>query len=143
MKKNIFDISLLSKDEKIKFYINKNFFKLFIYNKEDFLNPKINLILKKKNKNNLIILKFYFKGIITLFCDITNNKFIFKIKKKKKLNIMFGKKKIEEENNYLILPFYYKKINISKYIYESIILMLPFKKIDPKIKKKYIKNINK
>ncbi|WGH25785.1 MAG: YceD family protein [Candidatus Shikimatogenerans bostrichidophilus] len=135
MNKNIYNISLLSNNEKIKFYINKKFFKLFIYNEEDFLNPKINIFFEKKNINNIFIFKFNFIGVITLICDITYNKFIFKINKKKKLNIIFGKNKNEENDNYLILPFNYRKINISQYIYESIMLMLPLKKIDPKIKK--------
>ncbi|WGH27684.1 MAG: hypothetical protein NHG11_00330 [Candidatus Shikimatogenerans bostrichidophilus] len=133
--KNIYDISLLNEYEKKKFYINKNFFKLFLYSKEEFLNPKIYLYFKKKYINNIFIFNFFFIGKLILICDITYNKYIFKINKKKKLNIIFGKKKIEENNNYLILPFFYKKINISQYIYESILLMLPFKRIDPKIKK--------
>ncbi|WGH26674.1 MAG: hypothetical protein NHG02_00400 [Candidatus Shikimatogenerans bostrichidophilus] len=137
MKKNIYDISLLNDNEKKKFNINENFFKLFLYSKEKFLKPKIILFFKKKYINNFFIFKFFFKGKLILICDITYNKFLFKIKKKKKLKIIFSKnKKIEENNDILILPFFYKKINISKYIYESILLMLPFKRIDPKIKKK-------
>ncbi|WGH28155.1 MAG: YceD family protein [Candidatus Shikimatogenerans bostrichidophilus] len=89
----------------------------------------------KKKKNNILIFKFHFLGKIILFCDITNNKYNFKINKKKKLKIIFSKKKQEYNDNYLILPLNYKIINISKYIYESILLMIPLKKIDPKIKK--------
>ncbi|MDH3005023.1 MAG: DUF177 domain-containing protein [Candidatus Shikimatogenerans sp. JK-2022] len=134
---NLYDISLLDNNEKFKFYINKKFFKLFIYNynKEDFLNPKINILLVKKKKNNLFIFKFHFIGEITLICDISYNKFLFKINKKKILNIIFSNNKyIDETENYLIIPLNYRKINIAQYIYDSIILMLPLKKIDPKIK---------
>ncbi|WGH25420.1 MAG: hypothetical protein NHF87_00345 [Candidatus Shikimatogenerans bostrichidophilus] len=137
IKKKLYDISLLSNYEKIKFYINKNFFKLFFYNKEEFLNPKINIFLEKKNNNNFFIFKFYFIGEITLRCDITYKKFIFKINKKKMLNIIFSNNKYvnEESDNYLIIPLNSRKINIAKYIYESINFMVPFKKINPKIKK--------
>ncbi|WOX79166.1 hypothetical protein [Candidatus Shikimatogenerans bostrichidophilus] len=130
---NSYNISLLSNNEKILFNINNKFFKKFNYNKEKFLNPKIKLLFEKINNNNYFIFKFYFLGKITLICDISNNKFLFKIKKKKILNIFFGKKKVESDN-YLIIPLNSRNINISKYIYEYILLMLPFKRIDPKIK---------
>ncbi|WGH27168.1 MAG: YceD family protein [Candidatus Shikimatogenerans bostrichidophilus] len=135
MKKKIYNISLLNNNEKKIFNINNDFFKLFIYNKEEFFNPKIKLFFEKKNKNNNFIFNFHFIGKIILICDISNNKFKFKINKKKKLNIIFSNKKNEDNNNYLILPFNYKIINISQYIYENILLMIPLKKIDPKIKK--------
>ncbi|WGH25228.1 MAG: hypothetical protein NHF96_00330 [Candidatus Shikimatogenerans bostrichidophilus] len=137
IKKNIYDISLLSNYEKIKFYINKNFFKLFFYNKEEFLNPKINIFLEKKKNNNFFIFNFNFIGEITLKCDITYKKFIFKINKKKILNIIFSNNKYvnEESDNFLIIPLNYRKINIAKYIYESINFMVPLKKINPEIKK--------
>ncbi|WGH25048.1 MAG: DUF177 domain-containing protein [Candidatus Shikimatogenerans bostrichidophilus] len=139
MKINIeyYDVSLLSSSEKIKYFIDNNFFNLFLNknNYVDYLNPKINILLKKNSNNNFFIFKFYFLGIITLICDITLNKFLFKIKKKTILNISFNKNFKEESGDYLVLPLYTRKVNIAQYLYDTIILMLPIKKIDPKIRK--------
>ncbi|BDT61474.1 MAG: hypothetical protein RDO_0020 [Flavobacteriales endosymbiont of Rhyzopertha dominica] len=137
MNKNTFNISLINNNENFFFKINKNFFNLFKYNYNDFKNPNINIFLNKKYINNYFIFKFNFIGKITLFCDITYKKFNFKIKNKKILNIFFyNKKYIIENDNSFMLPYNYKIINISQYIYESILFMIPIKKIYPKIKKK-------
>ncbi|WGH24865.1 MAG: YceD family protein [Candidatus Shikimatogenerans bostrichidophilus] len=134
-----FYISLLPNNENFKFFINSNFFKEFLKEEEDYLNPKINIIIKKKNKNSYIVLKIYFIGVITLICDITLNKFLFKINKKKKLNIFFSNNYNNKSDNNIFLPLNTIRINIAQYIYDSVILMLPIKKIHPKIKKIYKK----
>ncbi|WGH24681.1 MAG: hypothetical protein NHF92_00330 [Candidatus Shikimatogenerans bostrichidophilus] len=137
-----FNISLLPNNESYRFFINNEFFKAFLIEEQekDYLNPKINIIIKKKNKDSYILLNLYFYGKITLICDITLNKFLFKIDKKEKLNIHFSNYLIKESDNNIVIPLYTRNINIAQYIYDSIILMIPIKKIDPKIKKIYIKN---
>ncbi|MDH3003739.1 MAG: hypothetical protein NHF95_00320 [Candidatus Shikimatogenerans sp. JK-2022] len=134
MNNKIFNISLIKDNEKKIFIINNSFFNNFLSYNHEIYKIKIKIFFKKKKKKNIIIFNLHFIGKIILICDISNNKFILKINKKKKINILFKKKK-KIYNNYFILPFNYNTINISKYIYESILLMIPLKKIDPKIQK--------
>ncbi|WGH25506.1 MAG: DUF177 domain-containing protein [Candidatus Shikimatogenerans bostrichidophilus] len=137
MKIQNFNISLISNYDKKLFNINKKFFKLFVNNKEEFSNPKIKIILIKKKSNLGFIFKFHFIGSIKLICDISSKKFLFIINENKNLNIIFDKYLDLNNDKYIILPFNYRIINISQFIYDSIMLMLPLKKIDPTIKYNY------
>lgn len=64
-------------------------------------------------------------------CDVTNELYHQPIKAENNLIIKFGDAYNNENEELLILPHSEFKVNIAQYLYESIVLTIPLKRIHP------------
>ena len=120
------------------FSIDKTFFEFFNYDEFIDLSFKSNLILDKKT--SLIDFKFSTYGFVTLNCDITNEPFNLNTSSNLEFIVKFGNEYNDDNDEIIFLPHGSSRINVSQYIYEMIVLSVPLKRVNPKIKKD--KNIN-
>ena len=112
-----------------KFDLDNSFFEHFDYNDFNSCNISTKILLNKKS--NLLELNFCSKGSINLNCHVSNEPFDFPQKNEMNLVVKFSSEKICDNEEFLILPNGVSQINVSHYLYEMIILSLPFKIIHP------------
>lgn len=114
------------------YQLDNLFFEHFNY--EDFNNVdiKVDLILEKKN--TMLELNFKHKGVVNVPCDLTNEPFDLPVKGKLKLIVNFGDSFNDENEELLILPHGEFQVDVSQYIYEMVVLSVPFKRVHPGVK---------
>lgn len=112
--------------------INNTFFNFYNYEEFNNVNVKVNVTLDKKT--TFLELLFKHSGTVNVPCDITNEPFDLPIKGKLKLVVKFGDEFNDDNEEMLILPHGEYQINIAQYIYEMIVLSVPFKRLHPGLK---------
>jgi len=132
MKKNIFVIpfkGLKEENHQFEFKINKEFFDIYQY--DDVYDADLKVHLNFNKKSTLFELEFSVEGEVQVACDLTNELFQLPITSNLELVVQFGDTFNDEDIDVLILPHGDCEINVSKFIYEMIILALPTKRIHP------------
>ena len=127
-----FDISFIGlKDgnHQFEYIIEKKFFDFFNY--DEFYNSNIKVDLSFLKKASMFELNFTFLGWVEVACDVTNELFQQPIETSISLIVKFGDKFNDDNEELLIIPFSDYKLNVAQYIYETIVLALPIKKIHP------------
>lgn len=114
------------------YQISKAFFDHFQYDEYNSASIKVDLVLEKQS--NMLELNFKHKGTVTVPCDVTGELFDLPIKGKLKLIVRFGDAYNDENEELLILPFGEHQVDVSQYIYEMIVLSVPFKRVSPNAK---------
>ena len=114
------------------YQIDKKFFENF--NFEDFNNSNIKAEVFLDKKTTLLEFVFKISGIINVNCDLSNEPYDQKINGTLNLVVKFGQVYNDENEEILIIPHGEYEINIAQYIYELIVLSVPFKLIHPGIK---------
>ncbi|NHN27366.1 DUF177 domain-containing protein [Flavobacterium jejuense] len=114
------------------YQLDNSFFGCFNYDDFNSVDIKVDLILDKKN--TMLELSFKHKGVVNVPCDLTNEDFDLPIKGKLKLIVNFGDAFNDENEELLILPHGEFQVDVSQYIYEMIVLSVPFKRIHPGVK---------
>lgn len=115
-----------------EYQISNAFFEIFDYDEYQNSDIKVNVVLDKKS--TLLELNFKNKGTVNVPCDLTGEDFDLPIKGKMKLIVRFGEKFNNDNEELLILPHGEFEVNIAQYIYEMIVLSVPFKRVHPGIK---------
>lgn len=115
-----------------EFQINKKFFENFDYHEFEDCDIKIAIVLEKKS--TLLELDFKQKGTVHVPCDLTNEMFDLPVKAKLHLVVQFGDDFNNDNEELLILPHGEHQLDVSQYIYEMIVLSVPFKRVHPGIK---------
>lgn len=115
-----------------EYQIDSSFFEQFEFDEYQSVDVKVNLVLEKKN--TIMELCFNHKGTVNVPCDMTGEDFDLKIKGKFNLVVKFGDEFNNDNEELLILPLNEFQLDVSQYIYESIILSVPFKRVHPGIK---------
>ena len=115
-----------------EYQIGDSFFEQFQFDEYEKVNVKVNVELEKKN--TIMELCFAHKGTVNVPCDMTGENFDLDIKGKFDLVVKFGDEFNNENEELLILPHGEFQIDVSQYIYESIILSVPFKRVHPGVK---------
>ena len=115
-----------------EFQINKKFFEDFDYHEFEDCDIKIAIVLEKKS--TLLELDFKQKGTVHVPCDLTNEMFDLPVKAKLHLVVQFGDDFNNDNEELLILPHGEHQLDVSQYIYEMIVLSVPFKRVHPGIK---------
>ena len=108
---------------------DKKFFEHFEFN--EFNDAKLDVKVVLNKKTTILELHFEVSGTINVNCDLTNEPFNQQINSDFNLVVNFGEAFNNENENILILPYAEYEINISQYIYELIVLSVPFKKVHP------------
>lgn len=111
------------------FDIDGKFFTEFDYTEIEQASINVDLTLDKQER--MLVFDFVIKGSINVICDRCLDNFDFIIDKQERLIVKFGEEFGEEADDIIIIPESENQIDISSYLYEYIILMLPIKKTHP------------
>lgn len=111
------------------YQIDNTFFEHFEYDEFHKANVKVDLELEKKS--TLLDLHFQFDGTVNVNCDLTNEPYDQPISGNFDLVVKFGQEYNDEEEDLLILPHGSYEVDVSQYIYESIVLAVPAKRVHP------------
>ena len=114
------------------YQLDNTFFKHFDYDEFNDASIKVNIVLEKKT--TMLELDFKHKGTVNVPCDVSGEEFDLPIKGKLKLLIKFGDEVNDENEELLILPHGEFEVNVAQYIYESIVVSMPFRRIHTGIK---------
>ncbi len=114
------------------YQIDNTFFKNFDYDEFNDVSVKVDIVLEKKS--TMLELDFKHKGTVNVPCDVSGEEFDLPIKGKLKLLVKFGDAFNDENEELLILPHGEFQVNVAQYIYESIILSVPLRRIHPGVK---------
>ncbi len=113
-----------------KYDLDKKFFSLFNYSEFEDIKCQVNLDFNKKS--TLFELKFKVTGTATLVCDVSSETFDQNIENTLDLIVKFGDD-FNDNDEILILPHEAFQINVAQYLYEVVVLSIPFKKVHPGI----------
>ncbi|WP_313112802.1 YceD family protein [Aequorivita sediminis] len=111
------------------FELNKAFFEHFEY--DEFNNAAINLNVLLDKTSTLLEFTLTFDGSVNVACDITNELYDQEISGSYKFVVKFGEEYNDENEDLLIIPHGSYEVNIQQFIYESIVLAMPSRKIHP------------
>lgn len=115
-----------------EYQVDKKFFEHFDFDEYNDVTIKVDVILEKKS--TMLELHFKHKGTVNVPCDVTNEEFDLPVKGKLTLIVKFGEAFNNENEELLILPHGEFQVDVSQYIYESIVLSVPVKRIHPGVK---------
>ncbi len=114
------------------YQLDNTFFKHFDYDEFNDASIKVNIVLEKKT--TMLELDFKHKGTVNVPCDVSGEEFDLPIKGKFKLLVKFGDEFNDENEELLILPHGEFQFSVAQYIYETIVLSIPLRRVHPGIK---------
>lgn len=113
------------------FEINNTFFEHFEYDEFNDANIHLEVLLDKKT--TLLEFSLSFKGSVNVNCDTTNEPYNQEVDGQYHFVVNFGEEFNDEDEDILILPHGSYQVNIQQYVYESIVLAMPARRIHPGI----------
>lgn len=113
------------------FELKKAFFEHFEY--DDFNDAAINLDVQLEKMSTLLEFTLTYNGTVNVACDITNEPYDQQVSGTYTFVVKFGEEYNDENEDLLILPHGSFEVNIQQYIYESIVLAMPLRRIHPGI----------
>ncbi|UUV22734.1 YceD family protein [Paenimyroides aestuarii] len=116
---------------RFEYTIENDFFNLFNYSEFNSTNLQVTVDLLKKQ--TMLELDFSHKGTVNVPCDVTNEDFDLPIEGNLKILVKFGDTFNDENEDLLILPHGEFQVNVAQYIYEMIVLSVPYKRVHPDI----------
>ena len=111
------------------FDINNTFFEHFEYDEFNEANIQLDVLLNKKD--TLLEFTLAFQGDVNVNCDITNEPYNQEVAGEYHFVVKFGEEFNREDEDLLFLPHGSYQVNIQQYIYESIVLAMPTRRIHP------------
>lgn len=114
------------------YQLDNTFFKNFDYDEFNDASIKVSIVLEKKS--TMLELDFKHKGTVNVPCDVSGEEFDLPIKGKFKLLVKFGDEFNDENEELLILPHGEFQFSVAQYIYETIVLSVPLRRVHPGIK---------
>ena len=118
-------------EHRFDFKIDKSFFENFEYEEFNSVDIKLDVLLNKKN--TMLEFTMAFEGFVNVNCDITNEPFNLKIEGDFHFVVKFGEEFNDENEALITIPHGSYEFNIQQYIYESIVLAIPTRRIHPGI----------
>ncbi len=112
-----------------EYQVNDEFFEFFEY--DDFNRVEVKVDLELEKKPNMLDLRFDIKGNVNINCDVTNEPFNQPIENSLELVVKFGDEYNDENEDLLILPHGEYELEVQQYIYEAIVLAIPYKRVHP------------
>lgn len=113
-----------------EYEINEDFFKAFEAS-EEFRKGKVKFEIEFEKQSGMLILFFKWNGNLEVVCDRCYDNFDYQISGEQKLIVKFGDKIEEITEELIVIPINEKEINVAQYIYEFIILSIPYKLVHP------------
>lgn len=114
------------------FKVRKAFFEHFEY--DDFNDANINLDVLLEKMSTLLDITLTFNGTVNVACDITNEPYDQQISGSYQFVVKFGEEYDDENEDLLILPHGSYEVNIQQYVFESLVLAMPSRRIHPGVK---------
>jgi len=114
---------------KFDFEILHEFFDFFNY--AEFSSSKLTVCLKLEKKTTLLEFNISIAGTLGLYCDVTNEPFELFINPEHDFVVKYGDSFDDVSENIVILPYGSHEIDLSKRIFETIVLSVPQKRIHP------------
>ena len=111
------------------FDIDEGFFESFEYSEVKQGDVHVDVSMEKQER--MLIFSFSIQGEVELPCDRCLAPLNLPIEGKYRLIVKFGQEYEEESEEILVIPETDSRINISSFIYEYIILLLPYKRVHP------------
>ena len=118
-------------EHKFDYNISKSFFENFEYEEFNDVNIKLDVLLEKKSTLLEFILTY--KGSVNVNCDLTNEPYNQELSGEYHFVVKFGEIYDDENEDLLIIPHGSYEVNIQQYIYESIVLSMPSRRLHPGI----------
>ena len=125
-------IGLKPGKHQFEYQVDKAFFENFDYHEFEAADIKVNVTLDKKS--TLMEIHFKHKGTVTVPCDLTSELYEQPVKGQFMLVVKFGDAYNADSDEMLILPHGEYQVDISQYIFETIALSVPQKRIHPGVK---------
>jgi len=122
-------VGLKDGEHTFNFEIKNTFFEHFEY--DDFNDVNIHLDVLLNKKTTLLEFALSFQGTVNVNCDTTNEPYDQDVSGKYHFVVKFGEELNNENEDLLILPHGSHQVNIQQYIYESIVLAIPTRRIHP------------
>ncbi|MGB0788171.1 MAG: YceD family protein [Marinirhabdus sp.] len=124
-------VGLTLGEHRLGFQINNTFFAHFEY--AEFNSASINLQVIMVKKATLLEFTLVFKGHVNIPCDVTNEPYNQPVEGSYHFVVKFGEAYDDTHEDLLVIPHGSHEVNIQQFVYETIILALPVKRIHPGI----------
>ncbi|GER58612.1 YceD family protein [Patiriisocius marinus] len=111
--------------------IERKFFEHFEF--DEFNSAAINLDVLLDKKTTLMEFTLTYSGSVNVNCDVTNEPFDQKVEGSYHFVVKFGEEYNDENEDLLIISHGSYEVNIQQFVYESIVLNLPARKVHPGI----------
>lgn len=111
------------------FEITKAFFEYFEY--EEFNDAAVDLEVILEKKSTFLEFTLNYKGTVNVNCDLTNEPFDQPIIGSYVFVVRFGEDFNDEAEDILIIPHGSFEVSIEQYVYESVILAVPLRRVHP------------
>jgi len=118
-------------EHRLDFNISKSFFESFEYEEFNDVTIKLDVLLIKKN--TMLEFTLAFEGVVNVNCDITNEPYNQDVSGSFHFVVNFGDTFNDENEALIIIPHGSYEFNIQQYIYESIVLAIPTRRVHPGI----------
>jgi len=122
-------VGLKQGEHNFEYKIENKFFNHFEYDEFNDANLDVKVVLNKKT--TLLELHFIVYGTVNINCDLTNEPFDQVIENDFNLVVKFGDEYNDENEEILIIPHSEYEVDIAQFIYELIVLSVPFKRVHP------------
>ncbi len=101
------------------------------YGFEDFNSSQLNIEAILDKKSTLMELNLEASGSINVNCDVSNEPFDMTIDTEMNVIVKFGQEFNDDNEELLILPHGAYEFNIGQFVYEMLVLGIPFKRVHP------------
>ncbi|AZQ43180.1 YceD family protein [Nonlabens ponticola] len=128
---NIAFAGLKQGKHEFKFELDNTFFENYGYDDFNAASVIVDVVLDKRS--TLMDLSLNGSGTVNVNCDLTNEPFDMPVDSQMDIVIKFGDRFNDENEDLLILPHGEYEFNVAQYLYESVVLSIPFKKVHPGI----------
>lgn len=109
--------------------IDDAFFDFFEY--DDFNSVDVDVTLNFEKKTTMLELDFEIEGSVNVNCDVSNEPYDQVVHNTLSLVVKFGDEYNEINEELLVLPHGEYQLAVQQYIYEAIVLALPYKRVHP------------
>ena len=116
-------------EHQFDFDIKKPFFEYFEYEEFNDVSVALDVVLEKKSNWLEFILDY--QGVVNVACDVTNEPYDQPISGHYKFVVRFGDTYDDDNEDLLIIPHGSFEVNIQQFVYESIVLAVPLRRVHP------------
>lgn len=115
-----------------EFEIGKSFFEAFESNLIEDAAYQMVLVLQKNT--TMLQLDFKAQGTLHDYCDRCGDPISLPVKAQDRLYVKFGDEPFEQTDEVLVVTHDTHEIDVSQYIYEMLVLNLPYKRVHARMK---------
>lgn len=115
-----------------EYELKPSFFELF-ETEQEFRNPDIQAVVTLEKKDTMLLFHFNLSGNVEADCDTTGEPFALPVTSDYDLIVKFGEEYQDDGDDIVIIPFSEYEINIAQWLYETVILAIPTKKVHPDV----------